>query len=127
MTEKYCLDRGIPFPRIVVGPEDLAEPRECYLFAEAEDPQAPIVLHFPLVNRTFRTHLAPGEGSPGLGLTCKGWAGSAGMLFQAWTPARCARACLLGWGMGLTKCHLLSLLAGPCCVYGTSPPDGPES
>ncbi|XP_013013951.2 cytosolic phospholipase A2 zeta [Cavia porcellus] len=60
MTEKYCLDRGIPFPRIVVGPEDLAEPRECYLFAEAEDPQAPIVLHFPLVNRTFRTHLAPG-------------------------------------------------------------------
>ncbi|KAM6181028.1 cytosolic phospholipase A2 zeta [Erethizon dorsatum] len=60
MTEKYCLDRGIPFPRIVVGPEDVAEPGECYLFAEAEDPQAPIVLHFPLVNRTFRTHLAPG-------------------------------------------------------------------
>ncbi|XP_008057648.1 cytosolic phospholipase A2 zeta [Carlito syrichta] len=60
MTEKYCLDRGIPFPRIEVGPEDLEEPRECYLFAKAKDPRSPIVLHFPLVNRTFRTHLAPG-------------------------------------------------------------------
>ncbi|KFO32969.1 cytosolic phospholipase A2 zeta [Fukomys damarensis] len=60
MTEQYCLDRGIPFPKIKVGPEDMAKPRECYLFAEAKDPQAPIVLHFPLVNRTFRTHLAPG-------------------------------------------------------------------
>lgn len=64
MTEKYCLDRGIPFPKIEVLPEDLEEPRECYLFARAEDPHAPIVLHFPLVNRTFRTHLAPGEGTP---------------------------------------------------------------
>ncbi|XP_012504585.1 PREDICTED: cytosolic phospholipase A2 zeta [Propithecus coquereli] len=60
MTEKYCQDRGIPFPRIEVGPEDLEEPRECYLFAKADDPRSPIVLHFPLVNRTFRTHLAPG-------------------------------------------------------------------
>ncbi|XP_045863234.1 cytosolic phospholipase A2 zeta isoform X2 [Meles meles] len=60
MTEKYCLDRGIPFPRIEVLPEDLEEPRECYLFTKAEDPRSPIVLHFPLVNRTFCTHLAPG-------------------------------------------------------------------
>ncbi|XP_041535062.1 cytosolic phospholipase A2 zeta isoform X2 [Microtus oregoni] len=59
MTEKYCLDRGIPFPRIEVEPEDLENPRECYLFTKAEDPRSPIVLHFPLVNRTFRTHLAP--------------------------------------------------------------------
>uniref|UniRef100_A0A8C8W8D3 Phospholipase A2 n=1 Tax=Peromyscus maniculatus bairdii TaxID=230844 RepID=A0A8C8W8D3_PERMB len=60
MTEKYCLDRGIPFPRIEVGPKDLENPRECYLFTKTEDPCSPIVLHFPLVNRTFRTHLAPG-------------------------------------------------------------------
>ncbi|XP_032273782.1 cytosolic phospholipase A2 zeta [Phoca vitulina] len=60
MTEKYCLDRGIPFPRIEVLPEDLEEPRECYVFAKTEDARSPIVLHFPLVNRTFRTHLAPG-------------------------------------------------------------------
>ncbi|XP_037690157.1 cytosolic phospholipase A2 zeta isoform X6 [Choloepus didactylus] len=59
MTEKYCRDRGIPFPKIEVCPGDLEEPRECYLFAEAEDPRSPIVLHFPLVNHTFRTHLAP--------------------------------------------------------------------
>ncbi|XP_006883280.1 PREDICTED: cytosolic phospholipase A2 zeta [Elephantulus edwardii] len=60
MTEKYCLDRGIPFPRIEIQPEDLKDPQECYLFTEAEDPCSPIVLHFPLVNRSFRTHLAPG-------------------------------------------------------------------
>uniref|UniRef100_A0A2K5PYG3 Phospholipase A2 n=1 Tax=Cebus imitator TaxID=2715852 RepID=A0A2K5PYG3_CEBIM len=60
MTEKYCLDRGIPFPTIEVGPEDMEEARECYLFTKAEDPRSPIVLHFPLVNSTFRTHLAPG-------------------------------------------------------------------
>ncbi|XP_004687612.1 PREDICTED: cytosolic phospholipase A2 zeta [Condylura cristata] len=60
MTEKHCQDRGIPFPKIEVRPEDLVEPRECYLFDKAEDPRAPIVLHFPLVNCTFRTHLAPG-------------------------------------------------------------------
>uniref|UniRef100_A0A8C9DH66 Phospholipase A2 n=1 Tax=Prolemur simus TaxID=1328070 RepID=A0A8C9DH66_PROSS len=59
-TEEYCQDRGIPFPRIEVGPGDLEEPRECYLFAKANDPRSPIVLHFPLVNRTFRAHLAPG-------------------------------------------------------------------
>lgn len=64
VTEKYCLDRGIPFPRIEVLSEDLENPRECYLFARAEDPRSPIVLHFPLVNRTFRTHRAPGEGKP---------------------------------------------------------------
>lgn len=60
MTEKYCKDRGIPFPRIKVHPKDLEEPQECYLFADSEDPCSPIVLHFPLVNRTFRTHLSPG-------------------------------------------------------------------
>ncbi|XP_052037425.1 cytosolic phospholipase A2 zeta [Apodemus sylvaticus] len=60
VTEKYCRDRGIPFPRIEVGPKDSEDPHECYLFAEAEDPCSPIVLHFPLVNRTFRTHRAPG-------------------------------------------------------------------
>ena len=61
MTGKYCLDRGISFPSTEVPPEDLKDPRECYLFAKAEDLRSPVVLHFPLVNRTFRTHLAPGE------------------------------------------------------------------
>ena len=53
----------------------MKEPHECYLFAKAEDPSSPIILHFPLVNRTFRTHLAPGEGSLGLGLVHRalGW------------------------------------------------------
>ncbi|XP_039769793.1 cytosolic phospholipase A2 zeta [Ornithorhynchus anatinus] len=60
LTEKYCLERALPFPRIQVDPQDLAQPRECYMFTEADDPRAPIVVHFPLVNRTFRTLRAPG-------------------------------------------------------------------
>ncbi|KAK2503712.1 hypothetical protein MC885_005765 [Smutsia gigantea] len=54
------LHGGLGSDLIEVLPEDLEEPRECYLFTKAEDPRAPIVLHFPLVNRTFRTYLAPG-------------------------------------------------------------------
>lgn len=73
MTEKYCNDRGIPFPRIKVHPKDLEEPQECYLFADRENPCSPIVLHFPLVNRTFRTHLSPGKDNPCLTLCVPGW------------------------------------------------------
>ncbi|XP_043844393.1 cytosolic phospholipase A2 zeta [Dromiciops gliroides] len=59
-TEKYCQDRDIPFPRIELKEEDMSEPQECYVFDDAEDPRVPIVLHFPLVNRTFQKYRAPG-------------------------------------------------------------------
>ncbi|XP_074091274.1 cytosolic phospholipase A2 zeta isoform X2 [Macrotis lagotis] len=59
-TEKYCKERDIPFPRIKLKPEDISEPQECYLFENAENPHVPIVLHFPLVNRTFQKYQAPG-------------------------------------------------------------------
>ncbi|NWI09646.1 PA24F phospholipase, partial [Crypturellus soui] len=59
-TEKYCEERDIPFPHIVVSEKDKQNPQECYMFVDAENPKAPIVLHFPLVNNTFQKCKAPG-------------------------------------------------------------------
>ncbi|KYO28414.1 hypothetical protein Y1Q_0016002 [Alligator mississippiensis] len=59
-TQKYCEDREIPFPHIAVSEKDRQKPKECYMFMDAENPKAPIVLHFPLVNNTFQQYKAPG-------------------------------------------------------------------
>nr|XP_006004632.2 PREDICTED: cytosolic phospholipase A2 zeta [Latimeria chalumnae] len=60
LAEKYCVERKIPFPKInLTGVEESAL-RECYMFVDEEDPRAPIVLHFPQVNNTFRRYKAPG-------------------------------------------------------------------
>uniref|UniRef100_G1KQS0 Phospholipase A2 n=1 Tax=Anolis carolinensis TaxID=28377 RepID=G1KQS0_ANOCA len=60
LTQKYCEERDIPFPRINVSKEDEENPKECYLFMNAENPKVPIVLHFPLINDTFCRYKAPG-------------------------------------------------------------------
>ncbi|XP_042315910.1 cytosolic phospholipase A2 zeta-like [Sceloporus undulatus] len=59
-TQSYCEERGIPFPHIAVSDNDKQNPKECYMFLNADDPKAPIVLHFPLVNKTFKKYKAPG-------------------------------------------------------------------
>ncbi|NWI56061.1 PA24E phospholipase, partial [Calyptomena viridis] len=62
---KYFLDQGIPFPKIEISEEDRENLKECYVFEDAESPQAPTVLFFPLVNDTFKKYKAPGvERSP---------------------------------------------------------------
>uniref|UniRef100_A0A8C0GGM0 Phospholipase A2 n=1 Tax=Chelonoidis abingdonii TaxID=106734 RepID=A0A8C0GGM0_CHEAB len=60
MTYRYCKTQGIPFPKIELSEEDRKNPKECYMFSEAENPRAPIVLHFPLVNNTFKDYKEPG-------------------------------------------------------------------
>uniref|UniRef100_A0A8C3S1V8 Phospholipase A2 n=1 Tax=Chelydra serpentina TaxID=8475 RepID=A0A8C3S1V8_CHESE len=60
MTYRYCKTQGIPFPKIELSEEDKKNPKECYVFSEAENPRAPIVLHFPLVNNTFKDYREPG-------------------------------------------------------------------
>ncbi|XP_031808004.1 cytosolic phospholipase A2 beta [Sarcophilus harrisii] len=57
---RYCKQRGIPFPPIAPSPEERERPQECRAFADPEAPDAPVVLHFPLVNASFRQHSAPG-------------------------------------------------------------------
>ncbi|XP_060118629.1 cytosolic phospholipase A2 zeta [Heteronotia binoei] len=61
LTQKYCKERDIPFPEIVLSKEDEESPKECYVFIDAENARAPIVLHFPLVNDTFYKYKAPGK------------------------------------------------------------------
>ncbi|KAH0620643.1 hypothetical protein JD844_021309 [Phrynosoma platyrhinos] len=56
---KYYAEQGIPFPKIVLK-EDDKHLKECYLFEDAENMDAPILLFFPQVNDTFRYYKAPG-------------------------------------------------------------------
>ncbi|XP_009894030.1 PREDICTED: cytosolic phospholipase A2 beta-like [Charadrius vociferus] len=60
MTYKYCKIQNIPFPKVELSKEEEKNPKECYVFADAEDPRAPIVIHFPLVNDTFKEFKEPG-------------------------------------------------------------------
>ncbi|KFW74973.1 Cytosolic phospholipase A2 beta, partial [Manacus vitellinus] len=60
MTYKYCKIQNIPFPKVELSEEEKKNPKECYVFSDAEDPRAPIVIHFPLVNDTFKEFKEPG-------------------------------------------------------------------
>ncbi|NXC12401.1 PA24E phospholipase, partial [Corythaeola cristata] len=57
---KYISGQGIPFPKIDISEEDRENLKECYVFEDADSPQAPTVLFFPLVNDTFKKYKAPG-------------------------------------------------------------------
>ncbi|NXE76295.1 PA24E phospholipase, partial [Cochlearius cochlearius] len=64
-ASKYFLKQGIPFPKIHLSEEEKKDLKECYIFEDAETPEAPIVVFFPLVNDTFRKYKEPGvERSP---------------------------------------------------------------
>ncbi|XP_003987300.2 cytosolic phospholipase A2 epsilon isoform X1 [Felis catus] len=63
-TCEYCSVQNIPFPKYEVqeGDENL---KECYLIENSQEPDAPIVIFFPLINDTFQKYKAPGvERSP---------------------------------------------------------------
>ncbi|XP_072283742.1 cytosolic phospholipase A2 delta-like [Pyxicephalus adspersus] len=59
-TCTYCTTQGICFPRVSLSEEDRKKHKECYIFKDEDNPNAPIVLHFPLVNDTFRMYKEPG-------------------------------------------------------------------
>lgn len=65
-TELDFRARGLPFPRVEPSPKDRRQPQECHLFSDPACPDAPVVLHFPLVNASFKDHSAPGEAAPPL-------------------------------------------------------------
>ncbi|XP_043836494.1 cytosolic phospholipase A2 beta [Dromiciops gliroides] len=60
LVGRYCQQQQIPFPPITPNAEDKEQPQECHVFADPESLDAPVVLHFPLVNDSFRKHSAPG-------------------------------------------------------------------
>ncbi|KFR09572.1 Cytosolic phospholipase A2 epsilon, partial [Opisthocomus hoazin] len=59
-ASKYFLKQGIPFPKIHLSEEEKKNLKECYVFEDAETPEAPTVVFFPLVNDTFRKYREPG-------------------------------------------------------------------
>ncbi|XP_073466499.1 cytosolic phospholipase A2 delta-like isoform X2 [Aquarana catesbeiana] len=59
-TCTYCTTQGICFPKVSLSEEDRKKHKECYIFKDEDISNAPIVLHFPLVNDTFRTYKEPG-------------------------------------------------------------------
>ncbi|NP_001101234.2 cytosolic phospholipase A2 beta [Rattus norvegicus] len=60
LVSRFCQEQGIPFPSISPSPEEQRQPQECHMFCDPAQPEAPAVLHFPLVNDSFRDHSAPG-------------------------------------------------------------------
>nr|XP_006130411.1 cytosolic phospholipase A2 epsilon-like [Pelodiscus sinensis] len=56
----YFSEQGIPFPKPVLSEEERKNLKECYMFEDAENPCAPILLYFPLVNDSFQRYIAPG-------------------------------------------------------------------
>ncbi|XP_078128687.1 cytosolic phospholipase A2 zeta isoform X2 [Sander vitreus] len=59
-TAAYCKDHDIPFPRADYASLERAPKKEVYIFEDMENPRAPIVVHFPLVNASFKRYKHPG-------------------------------------------------------------------
>ncbi|XP_072818718.1 cytosolic phospholipase A2 epsilon isoform X2 [Vicugna pacos] len=63
-TCEYSTVQNIPFPKYELQEED-DKLKECYLMENSQEPDAPIVVFFPLINDTFQKYKAPGvERSP---------------------------------------------------------------
>ena len=59
-TQQHCTDHWIPFPHIDFSRVEKEPMKEVYVFEDENNPKAPIVVHFPLANLTFREFKAPG-------------------------------------------------------------------
>ncbi|XP_042629861.1 cytosolic phospholipase A2 delta-like isoform X2 [Cyprinus carpio] len=59
-TQEYCTDRKIPFPKIDFQKVESEPLKEVYVFEDKENPEVPIVLHFPLANVSFKQFKSPG-------------------------------------------------------------------
>ncbi|XP_074501749.1 cytosolic phospholipase A2 zeta [Sebastes fasciatus] len=59
-TAAYCNDHDIPFPNFDFDRLEKEPQKEVYIFEDKENPKAPIVVHFPLVNITYKHFKRPG-------------------------------------------------------------------
>lgn len=62
-TCEYCSVQNIPFPNYELQEEE-ENLKECYLMENSQEPDAPTVIFFPLVNDTFQKYKAPGKPPP---------------------------------------------------------------
>ncbi|XP_047432421.1 cytosolic phospholipase A2 epsilon-like isoform X2 [Mugil cephalus] len=58
-TAAYCTEHNIPFPNVDFDSLE-KDPQEVYVFEDEGNPKAPIVIHFPLVNITYKDFKSPG-------------------------------------------------------------------
>ncbi|KAM9431995.1 cytosolic phospholipase A2 epsilon-like [Clarias gariepinus] len=59
-TQQYCSDHKLPFPNIDITKYKSEPTREVYVFEDEDNPDAPIVICFPLANVSFKEYKAPG-------------------------------------------------------------------
>ncbi|XP_066464423.1 cytosolic phospholipase A2 epsilon-like isoform X2 [Eleutherodactylus coqui] len=59
-TCNYCTIQGIGFPKVSLTDEEKMTHKECYAFNDEDNNNCPIVLHFPIVNDTFKKFKEPG-------------------------------------------------------------------
>ncbi|XP_047432423.1 cytosolic phospholipase A2 zeta-like isoform X2 [Mugil cephalus] len=59
-TATYCKDHKIPFPNADYESLEKEPRKEVYILEDKENPKAPIVIHFPLVNVTYKDYKSPG-------------------------------------------------------------------
>uniref|UniRef100_A0A672H857 PLA2c domain-containing protein n=1 Tax=Salarias fasciatus TaxID=181472 RepID=A0A672H857_SALFA len=59
-TAVYCKDHCIPFPNADFASLENEPKKEVYIFEDKENPKAPIVMLFPLVNDSFKHFKSPG-------------------------------------------------------------------
>lgn len=60
LAEKWARMNNVPFPPIDPTILDREGLKECYIFRDPRDPHCPVVMHFVLINITFRDQVKPG-------------------------------------------------------------------
>ena len=62
MAESWAKEHNLPFPPVASDPrvKDDSDIKELYVFEDSEDINCPIVLHFVLINKTFKEFKEPG-------------------------------------------------------------------
>ncbi|TSU37062.1 Cytosolic phospholipase A2 zeta [Bagarius yarrelli] len=58
--QKYCNEQKLPFPKIDFNKYKSQPKEEAYVFEDESNPDAPIVVLFPLVNASFKEFKEPG-------------------------------------------------------------------
>ena len=62
LAEEWAKRNGLLFPPIDADEQfDREGWKECYVFKDPSNPKCPIVLHFVLVNKTYRGFVQPGK------------------------------------------------------------------
>jgi phospholipase A2 len=60
LAMKWARLNDVPFPDIDPTVVDREGLKECYVFENPKEPNCPIVMHFVLLNTTFREFKSPG-------------------------------------------------------------------